>query len=85
MHHRGRCVGKDRVVQVCEQAGIAPDGWRQDSEIVHVAKGTLPTLHHRPARAARPGQLRRFARCQRIGSFLRWVGSMKAPKEPQDA
>ena len=79
-HHRGRGVRQGRVVQIREQAGIAPEGRRQEGEIVHVARGTLPALHHRPVRAVRPGSTPASQGAKRIASVLRWVRSMKAPQ-----
>ena len=35
VHHRAGGLGQDRSVQVSEQAGVAPEGRRHDSEIVH--------------------------------------------------
>ena len=51
MHHRGPGLGQDRLVQVCEQLGVAVKARRQDSEIVHWSSPSAVTLTNQRARS----------------------------------
>jgi hypothetical protein len=64
VHHRARGIGQDRGVQIREEAGVAPERWRQDSEIVHRASQSS---------AAAGSQV--CSRAARYESRIRFVGS----------